>query len=99
MANKKEPRLRRRACGTMGVHMLLLEQYPAFRARQQRLEGEIARRRAFGFTAADLKLAKVKVVVNVVYKDPIQNVSDAQIRSQIKALNLDFPVPWGPGGQ
>jgi hypothetical protein len=86
----KEPKLIRRACGTMGAHMLLLEQYPAFRARQQRLESETARRRALGFMAADLKLAKIKVVVNVVYKDPSQNITDAQITSQIKVLNLDF---------
>jgi Pregnancy-associated plasma protein-A len=90
MARKKEPRLKRRTCATMGMHMLLLEQYPGFRTRQQRLEGETARRRALGFTAAELKLAKIKVVVNVVYKDPTQNVSDVQIKSQIKALNLDF---------
>ena len=70
--------------------MLLLERYPAFRTRQQRLENETTRRRALGFIAAELKLAKIKVVVNVVYQDPSQNISDAQINSQIKALNLDF---------
>ena len=90
MATQKQPKLIRRACGTMGAHMLLLERYPAFRARQQRLESETNRRRALGFTAAELKLAKIKVVVNVVYKDPSQNISDAQINGQIKALNLDF---------
>ena len=90
MAAQKRPKLIRRASGTMGAHMLLLERYPAFRARQQRLETETNRRRALGFTAAELKLAKIKVVVNVVYKDPSQNISDAQINSQIKVLNLDF---------
>jgi hypothetical protein len=90
MATTKQPKLIRRACGTMGAHMLLLERYPAFRTRQQRLENETTRRRALGFTAAELKLAKIKVVVNVVYKEPTQNISNAQINSQIKALNLDF---------
>ena len=90
MATTKQPKLIRRACGTMGAHMLLLERYPAFRTRQQRLENETTRRRALGFIAAELKLAKIKVVVNVVYKEPSQNISDAQINSQIKALNLDF---------
>jgi hypothetical protein len=105
MATKKrQPKLTRRACGAMAAHMALLERYPAFRTRQQRLEGETARRRALGFVAADLKLAKIKVVVHVVYKDPSENVSDAQINSQIKVLNLDFraknsdkkktPAPW-----
>src|SRR5262244_928087 len=90
MATRKQPKLIRRACGTMGAHMLLLERYPAFRARQQRLENETNRRRALGFTAAEIKLAKIKVVVNVVYKEPSQNISDVQINSQIKVLNLDF---------
>ncbi len=55
----------------------------------------------------DLKKAKVgvlKMVVNVVYKTDAHNISDAQIKSQIKALNKDFratnpdrtqtPAPW-----
>jgi len=90
VATRKQPKLIRRACGTMGAHMLLLERYPAFRARQQRLENETNRRRTLGFTAAEIKLAKIKVVVNVVYEEPSQNISDAQINSQIKVLNLDF---------
>ena len=77
MASQKEPRLKRRECGTMGAHMDLLEHYPGFRARQQRLENENARRRAFGFKAAQLPLITLKVVVNVVYKLPAQNISDA----------------------
>ena len=59
MATRKQHKLIRRACGTMGAHMLLLERYPAFRARQQRLENETNRRRALGFTAAEIKLAKM----------------------------------------
>jgi hypothetical protein len=74
----------------MAAHMALLERYPGFRTRQQRLEGENARRRALGILPAELKLAKIKVVVHVVYKDTSQNISDAQINSQIKVLNLDF---------
>jgi hypothetical protein len=105
MATKKrQPKLTRRACGAMAAHMALLERYPGFRTRQQRLEGENARRRALGFLPAELKLAKIKVVVHVVYEDTSQNISDAQINSQIKVLNLDFraknsdkkktPVVW-----
>jgi len=93
MAMKKrppQPRLTRRACGTMGAHMFLLERYPSFRTRQQRLENDTARRRALGCLPAEIKLAKIKVIVHVVYKEPVQNISDAQITSQIKALNQDF---------
>jgi hypothetical protein len=91
MATKnRQPKLIRRACGAMAAHMALLERYPGFRTRQQRLEGENARRRALGILPAELKLAKIKVVVHVVYKDTSQNISDAQINSQMKVLNLDF---------
>lgn len=92
MATRKpsEPRLSRRFCGTMASHMALLEKDPGFRLRQQRLESEVARRRAFAFTPADLRLVKIKVIVHVVYNTFAQDISDAQINSQIKALNLDF---------
>ena len=101
---KKAPQLLRRACGTMAAHMLLLEKHPGFRARQFALEQDTARRRARPFKASDLKVATVKTVVHVVYKEAIQNISMAQIRSQIKVLNRDFraknpdrskvPTPW-----
>ena len=48
MAKRKRaqgPKLRRQ-CGAMAAHMLLLEQFPAFRANQMRLEGATGRRRA-----------------------------------------------------
>jgi hypothetical protein len=94
----------RRNCGTMAAHMALLEKYPAFRAHQFKLEQDTAKRRAKPFKVAKVPIATIKVVVNVVYRDPAQNISDAQIRSQITALNKDFrakntdrskvPTPW-----
>ena len=91
MATEKEPKLSAGLAAQWAPTCSLLERYPAFRTRQQRLENETTRRRALGiFTAAELKLAKIKVVVHVVYKDTSQNISDAQINSQIKVLNLDF---------
>lgn len=88
----------------MAAHMMLLERFPAFHARQFRLEEETARRRMVPLKVAAVPLAKIKVVVHVVYEDPVQNISDAQIRSQIKVLNRDFratnpdkaqvPAPW-----
>jgi len=94
----------RRSCGTMAVHMALLEKNPAFRARQFRFEQDVARRRTLGVSVAKLKPVTVDVVVNVVYKTDVQNVSDAQIKSQIAVLNRDYsaknpdrskaPAPW-----
>ena len=79
----------RRQCGAMAAHMMLLEMHPSFRLAQMRLEGATAKRR----DAPGAKLPAVvtiKTVVNVVYKTAEQNISDAQINSQIAALNKDF---------
>ena len=98
-----KPKLRR-SCGAMAAHMMLLERFPSFRASQMRLEGATLRRRDKGIDLKKAKLVIVKTVVNVVYKTDPQNISTAQINSQIKALNKDFratnpdrsktPVPW-----
>ena len=79
----------RRRCGAMAVHMRLLEAYASLRARQARLEQQTARRRS-EVAAAVPKLVTVKVVVNVVYRTDAQNVSNAQVKSQISVLNRDF---------
>ena len=94
----------RRSCGTMAVHMMLLEKSPSFRARQFRLEQDFTRRRSADVSLDKLAVVTVGVVVNVVYQTAVQNVSDAQVRSQIDVLNRDFgatnpdkskvPTPW-----
>ena len=82
----KGPKLRR-SCGAMAAHMMLLERFPSFRASQMRLEGVTSRRRDSGADLKKIKVVTVKTVVNVVYNTAQQNVSDAQIKSQIAALN------------
>jgi hypothetical protein len=95
--------LLRRNCGTMPAHMMLLEMHPEFRARLFKLEADTAELRSTLKMSA-LTLKKVKVVVNVVFNTPAQNISAAQIKSQIAVLNKDFgatnpdkskvPTPW-----
>jgi hypothetical protein len=96
---------KRRLCGTMAAHMRLLEEYAPFRARQSRLEQETARRRALALAVAvPPPLVTVPVVVNVVYRTDEEDVSDAQVKSQVAVLNRDFaatnpdrkkiPAPW-----
>jgi hypothetical protein len=94
----------RRSCGAMAAHMLLLERFPSFRASQLRLEGATARRRETRVDLATAPIVRIKTVVNVVFRTAAQNVSDAQIASQIAVLNKDFrggnadrkktPAPW-----
>ena len=80
----------RRQCGAMAAHMMLLEKYPAFRMNQMRLEGATARRRELKYDPKTAKLITIKTIVHVVYQTDEQNISDAQIRSQITALNKDY---------
>ena len=108
MAKKQRQRSREvplhRSCGTMASHMLLLETHPSYRATLERLESATTRRRELAVPDKDIPVVTVKTVVNVVYKTDEQNVSDAQIASQIKALSRDFranntdksqtPAPW-----
>lgn len=94
----------RRNCGTMSVHMALLEKFPRFRDRQFALEAHTALLRATAMRVATLRTVTVKTVVNVVYNTAAQNISTPQIRSQIAVLNRDYgahnpdklrvPAPW-----
>jgi Pregnancy-associated plasma protein-A len=91
MAKRKRSGVKlRRSCGAMAAHMMLLEKYPSFRLAQMRLEGAIDKRRQAGVDLARAKVATIKTVVNVVYRTDEENVSDAQIESQFKAMNKDF---------
>ena len=74
----------------MAAHMMLLETYPAFRANQMRLEAATDKLRSSGVALEAAALVTIKTIVHVVYKLPAQNVSDAQINSQIAALNKDY---------
>jgi len=80
----------RRTCATMAAHMMLLERFPSFRASQMRLEGATSKRREAGDDPKKAKLVTIKTVVNVVANTDEQNISTAQINSQIAAMNKDF---------
>ncbi len=80
----------RRACGAMSAHMRLLETNPSFRGNQFKLENDVAKLREAKLDLTTMPIATINVVVNVVYNTPDQNISDAQIKSQIRALNKDY---------
>ena len=79
--------LSRRQCGTMQAHFRLLEADPGFRARQAALEHATTARMA---RTVPWKVATIPTVVHVVFNTEAENVSDAQVRSQIRVLNRDF---------
>jgi hypothetical protein len=88
----------------MAVHMKLCERHPSLRINLERLEAATEHLRTMSFARAVPKVVTVKTVVHVVYKSAAQNISKAQIESQITALNKDFrgtnpdkskvPAPW-----
>jgi hypothetical protein len=84
-----EPVPLRRQCGAMQAHFRLLEEDPNFRMRQAGLERAVAQRMASG-PVAKAGPTVIPVVVHVVYNSAAENISTAQIKSQIKVLNLDF---------
>src|SRR5215217_6389999 len=80
----------RRKCGALDVHRLLLNTDPEYARARSEIEDFTDVEAARGFAAAAPKVRTVPVVVHVVYKAAGQNLSDAQIKSQIDVLNEDF---------
>ncbi len=82
---------RRRTCATMDEHRRLVQIDPAYRRRRREIELEtqdfIARYAAEGLRTG---VVRIPVVVHVLWNTAAQNVSDAQIASQIAVLNADF---------
>jgi hypothetical protein len=81
----------RRTCAHMVVHELLAETQPEYRERRLKAEEQtrdsIDSGQALRVTA---RLITLKVVVHVVYRTAQENISDAQVKSQIDVLNRDF---------
>ncbi|MGL4232412.1 MAG: zinc metalloprotease [Casimicrobium sp.] len=78
-----------RRCGTMQVHHSLLELYPSYRKCLNTLEHQCIERRR---TAARERATsyRVEVVVHVLYNAAKENISTAQVKSQLTVLNRDF---------
>jgi hypothetical protein len=79
---------RERRCGTMEVHRRLLSQNPSYARARDQIENHTM---AFAQSAvARTGVTRIPVVVHVVWNTAAQNISDAQINSQIAVLNRDF---------
>src|ERR1043165_1177841 len=82
---------KRRQCGTQQVHERLCETYGPYRQRQNSIEQAIRRSIERGIAQrVTRQLITIPVVVHVVYKTAAENISDAQVKSQIDALNRDY---------
>ncbi len=80
-----------RRCSAYEEHVRLLRRDPAYRARRREIGREIAAWIArYGDAGLRTGLIRIPVVVHVVYNTAAQNISDAQIHSQIDVLNRDY---------
>ena len=78
-----------RVCHTMGNLDRLLEAHPQYHQHMDQIE-EFTRNFVNTPQLRNNTVITIPVVVNVVYKTSAQNISDAQIQSQIDVLNDDF---------
>lgn len=82
---------RRERCDTMPGHWELLEVDPEYRERRLEVERQTrAWERQYGMDGARTGVVVLPVVVHVVWNTAAQNVSAAQIQSQLDVLNADF---------
>ena len=80
----------RRSCATSEVHRQLLSVDPDYRLARSEIEDLTDAEQARGFAAAAPRTRTIQTVVHVVYKTDRQNISNAQVESQIRILNDDF---------
>ena len=82
---------RRRKCGAMQVHERLSEEFPSYRANQLRIDEFTERALQTGEAQRAMRrLITIPVVVHVVYKRNVENISKQQINTQISVLNRDY---------
>jgi Pregnancy-associated plasma protein-A len=95
----------RRQCGAMQLHERLSEEVASYRDNVRRLSEYTARAIETGVAQrAARRLIRIPTVVHVVYKRDAENITKAQITSQLDVLNRDFraknsdgsaiPTPW-----
>jgi len=79
-----------RTCHTMENHARLCEEDPTLLDRRNDIESFTAYAIENELSDDDRTVVNIPVVVHVVYNNSTQNISDAQILSQIDVLNKDF---------
>ena len=78
-------------CRAVEEHLRLLRKDPSYRWRRREIEREIGDWvHAYGAAGLRSGLIRIPVVVHVVWHTAAENISDAQIQSQIDVLNEDF---------
>jgi hypothetical protein len=84
----RPPQVRR--CATMDVHRRLLSTMPEYARARAAFENVALAYERGEHLAERPGVTRIPVVVHVVWNTPQQNISDAQVASQIDVLNRDF---------
>ncbi len=86
----QEQQVVRRSCGAHIEHRRLLNEDPSYVAARSRIETLARAYEESARRTARVGVTRIPVVVHVVWNTQAQNISDAQIQSQIDVLNQDF---------
>jgi hypothetical protein len=78
--------IKTRTCGTVEFNEMQMRLHPEFRENRKRIE-EFTKNYVY---PSDAIVATIPVVIHVLYNTPQENISDAQIFSQITVLNQDY---------
>lgn len=78
-----------RNCGTMDVYASELQNNPGLASKRENIEGQI-RQWIATQSNSSRSVITIPVVVHVIYNTSEQNISDAQVQSQIDVLNEDY---------
>ena len=81
---------KRRICGTMDVHHRLLIESESYALERSKIENMVLEFEKGLRISPRTGVVRIPVVVHVVWNTATQNISDAQIQSQITVLNNDF---------
>ncbi|CDG81346.1 M43 family zinc metalloprotease [Janthinobacterium agaricidamnosum] len=84
------PPPKKRTCATMEVHRRLLSLNPAYAYARDAIENLAGLYENQQQQTQRSGVTRIPVVVHVVWNTPAQNISDAQIASQIDVLNRDY---------
>ncbi len=79
-----------RSCGTMQHLQMQQAMDPGVTARMQQIENQTQKWIGSQSTSKTSAIITIPVVVHVLYSASAQNITDAQVQSQIDVLNEDF---------
>ncbi|MGV3587739.1 MAG: M43 family zinc metalloprotease [Adhaeribacter sp.] len=87
---QKTPGVTSRTCGTTHLREKLNQQQPNLGLRQERVRKVVDDLLLSGRTRLKQPVIQIPVVFHVIYHTPAENISDAQIQSQLQVLNEDY---------